>query len=536
MGSITDGLDPDSPFTQLLDLGQSLGGPAWVVIPQVGIAEYITDNASHSSRNKHAAAYTRMHAGLAIRGDTPRLQAGVAYSLRWRGGFGSGRHNSGFSQIGSALAHGIVVPDFLTLDLRGSAREIQRVGVGDVNPDILNRDETTQVYSASVSPDARWRMGSLGTSDLRYAYSRIWVQRNTGPIVTSSGVLGSLTDGTIQMGHYDFHMPETLIARLVSDITGFASDNDIKGQVGPFKRASGEMLNEYLISQTVSFIATGGYESLNSPRFPLASGQGAIWNVGGRWRPNVDSSILLLYGSRDLRTSIRGQAMYQLTPVTSLYASYINGITTSQAVLAGGANNSFFGLNDDGPLTSVGYDDDAGLATLGGNGFGFSGFGGGGFGGLGGGLSLNSSDNFSTHQNGIFRRKVLAGTVNTTIIGEHFTFTAYHAERESLTGPQFIDGVVNLGGLKAVQNLDSNGARLTWSHYLTQNIPLGFQVGYRTNNVDDGKSWNFAVHATYRLSPTLGARARFDSIYHTASAGRSFTDNTLSIALTKTFE
>jgi len=361
------------------------------------------------------------------------------------------------------------------------------------------------------------------------------------PIVTSSGVLGALTDGTMQMAHYDFQMPETVINRLISDITAYAADNDIQGRVGRFKRASGEMINEYLLSESFSAIVTGGYESLNSPRFPLASGQGVIWNVGGRWRPNVDSSILVLYGSHDLRTSLRGEAVYQLTPVTAIYLSYINGITTSQGALTSGANSSFFGLNEDGPLTSVGYDDDAGLATLGrGGGFGGfgGGFGGGGFGGFGGGggFPLFSSDNFSAHQNGIFRRKVISGTITTTVLGEHFSFRAYHAERESLTGPLFIDGVLNLGQVNPVGNLDSTGARLGWTHQLTRLVPVTFQVGYRTDNLNEGESLTFSAHATYRFSPTFGARLRLDSIHHLATARQGFTVNAISIALTKTFE
>ena len=65
---------------------------------------------------------------------------------------------------------------------------------------------------------------------------------------------------------------------------------------------------------------------------------------------------------------------------------------------------------------------------------------------------------------------------------------------------------------------------------------LLLMVGYRTNNIDDGKSWSLIAHVTYRLSATLGARLRFDSIYHQAAAGRGFTANTISVALTKTFE
>jgi uncharacterized protein (PEP-CTERM system associated) len=536
-GSFLDGLDPDSPYTQLLALGSALGGPAWVVIPQASIAQYATDNAAHSNKNRQFGTNTRLRGIVALRGDTPRIQAGLVYSLVYRKGFGATSHNDGLSQVGSGMAHTIAIPDFLFVDVNASAREIQRLPYGDVNFDILNRSETTQVYTASVSPDAKWEMGSLGYSDLRYAYSHIWVERNTGPIVTSSGVLGAITDGTIQMGRYDFHMPETIVTRLVSDVLGMAADHDMQGRIGRFKRASGELINEYAFSESLSGIVVGGYESLNNARFPLASGEGAIWNVGGRWRPNVDSSILVLYGSQDLRTSIRGQATYRITPVTMMYASYVNGITTSQGAYLGATNSSTFGLDDQGPLTSVGYEDDPTISALdGGGSFGFGGFGGGGFGG-GGGFPLFSAGNISATQNGIFRRKAFIAGITTNVVGDRISLRGYHAERESLTGPNFIEGgVLNIGGASPIGNLISTGATLSWTHYVMAVLPVTGFISFKKDNIDNGETWSVGAYATYQISPTFGARLRFDSIYRQAEAGRGFDADVISIQLTKTFE
>ena len=539
MASLIDGLDTESPYSELLSLGSALGGPAWVFVPRVGIAEYLTDNAGHTQTNRRAAAYTHLRASIAARGDTPRIQAGLALSVRYRFGFGgAGSHNNGFATIGSGAAHTIAIQDLLFFDVNGAAREIQRIGYGDVNTEILNRNETTQIYTATASPDVKWRVGSIGTSDLRYAYSHIWVERNTGPIVTTNGVLGSLTDGTVQFGRYDFHMPESILPRLTSDITAYAADHDIQGRVGRFKRAAGELINEYQISDTISGIVTGGYESLNSPRFPLASGQGALWDVGGRWRPNVDSSVLLLWGRQDLKTSVRGEATYQITPETSVYARYINGITTSQGALLSGSNSSFFGADDEGPLTTVGYEDDNTLSTLNGGNFGFSGFGsgGGGFGGTGG-FPISGADNFSAHQNGIFRRKLLALDVINQFGEDRVTFRVYHAERESLTGSNFIDGVLNLTpGITPVGNLNSTGARLSWTRDFQENLPVTVMAGWRDNSINQGQSWSLSGFATYRFAGTLSARLRIDSIYHQEAKGRSFYVDVVSISLTKTFE
>ena len=525
---VTEGLDPDDPLAQLYGLTNEIGGPAWRIIPQVGIAAYITDNASHSSTNREAGAYTHLFGSVAVRGDTPRVQTGLVYSLRYRTGVGGSRGSRGyFSQDGSAIANGVVIPDFLFLDLRASARDIQRIGYGDVNPAILTSADTTQSYLVSASPDVKWRVGSLGTSDLRYSYSHIWFQRNTGPIATSTGTLAPISDGAIQFARFDFRMPETIFVRLFSDVSAYGSDQDFLGGVRRFRRGAAQLINEYEFSNSLSGIATGGYESLSSSTFSRANGQGAIWDVGARWRPNVDSSVLVLYGSHDLKTSIRGEASYQLSPLTTVYLSYTNGVTSSQGALASSGGNSFFGGG--GALTSIGYEDDLTIGGLNGGGLGSGGFGA--FGG-GAGLPFFSSGNFSSLQNGLFRRKLFSGAVTTGVVGDRVTLTVYHVERDSFPGLIILGSSLS----RFIPSLTANGVQAHWLHSFTAAINGGVDAGYRTNTLDDGKTWHAGLHATYRVTPTLHATGRFDSIHYSAGGGNGFSANILSISLAKTFE
>jgi uncharacterized protein (PEP-CTERM system associated) len=530
LSPLTEDLDPDDPFAQLLGLTNEIGGPAWRVVPRVGISEHITDNANHSRRHPSAGAYTTVFGSVALRGDTPRIQTGLGYTVRYRGAGigGSASRSSGFfSQNGSGVANAVVIPEFVFLDLRASARELQRVGYGDVNPDLLTRNESTQSYLVSGSPDIRWRMGNLGTSDLRYAYSHIWFRRNTGLVPTSTGTLAPLSDAAIQFARYDFRMPETVIARLNTDLSAYGSEQDIGSGLRRFKRGTAQMVNEYQFSPSLSAIATGGYESLSSSTFPSANGQGPTWDLGGRWRPNVDSSVVILYGSHDLKTSIRGEASYHLSPLTTIYLAYVNGITTSQGALASSGGNAFFGGG--GALSSIGFEDDLTIGGLNGGGLGFGGFGA--FGGSAG-IPLFSSGNFSSLQNGIFRRKLFSGTVTTHIASDRVSLTVYHVERNSFASLVILgSGIGNI-----VPNLNATGAQVHWLHNVTGRIPVGADFGYRTNSLDDGKTWNLGVHAGYDITPTVHAMARFSSIFHDAGGGNGFTANILSISLVKTFE
>jgi uncharacterized protein (PEP-CTERM system associated) len=530
MGPMAEGLDPQSPYTQLFNLRGDTGGPAWRLVPQASIFEYLSNQAGQT------AAYTTLQGSLALRGDTPRLQTALAAEVDYSTGYTD--NDANFYEYGSAVANGVVVPDFLFLDVTASAYALPRIGYGNVNRNIIRGSDTTQTYVVSASPDAKWRMGNLGTSDLGYTYSRVWADRNTGPIVTSSGVLAPFTGSTVQFAHYDFRMPQTIVTRLMTDISAFGSQEETAG-FDKFKRATGQIINEYQLTDTFAGILTGGYESLSSGQFAAASGQGVLWDVGGRWTPNADSTITLLYGSHDLRTSIRGEAAYQVTPLTSVYLSYINGISTTQGTLAGSGSNAYFGGG--GALTSIGYLDNSTIGALNAGGLGASvlgaGLPAGSFGGTAG-LPLFSPGNVNSLQNGIFRRKVLSGAIDTTLRGERFSLQIYHSEWDSLTGTIFEPGAFLpfLPQGSTIPSMRSTGANLGWFHVINEKIPVGANLSYQVDNIDEAKTWAVGAFAGYRFTDTLNATLRFDSIYRTASGGRGYSLNAISLGLTKTFE
>ena len=67
-------------------------------------------------------------------------------------------------------------------------------------------------------------------------------------------------------------------------------------------------------------------------------------------------------------------------------------------------------------------------------------------------------------------------------------------------------------------------------------LPVTGYISFGKDNIDNGETWSVGAYATYQISPTFGARLRFDSIYRQADAGRGFNADVVSIQLTKTFE
>src|SRR5205823_4782663 len=66
------------------------------------------------------------------------------------------------------------------------------------------------------------------------------------------------------------------------------------------------------------------------------NGKGPIWNAGGRWQPNVDSSILVLYGRSEFSDHFSAEFEWQITPITELTGRYVDGIGNPQSSLLGG--------------------------------------------------------------------------------------------------------------------------------------------------------------------------------------------------------
>jgi hypothetical protein len=514
-GLPTLGSAQDNPYG-VSSTGQApatAGQPAWLIEGRVGDSEIATDNVNHTHDNHQSDLISQFTAGFSVTADTPRLEGTFGYTGNYRTSLNRNGQDR-FSQFGVLNARTTIVPDYFTIDLFGHVTELDRLGSGVANNALLTNNETTQTYTLGASPDVRSRVGDLGFVDLNYYYSQMWTDRNTGPIVTPFGVLGPLTGSKQQRAQAAFQMPGTLDARLQTTFSVDGSEMTT-GRLGTYQRASASMSNEYQLFRDFSLIGVGGWETLSDKQIPSLNGRGPIWDAGGRWQPNVDSSIVVLYGRSELSEHFTANAEWEITPLTSFVARYTDGIGNPQSSLLGG----------------------------------LGGFGGG-FGGFGGGLGsfvlppiintpsgpvmvppnlvgvplLNFPPNGLPQQNNVYRTKMLTANLETMFDDHPIRLSVIHTMRNSLT---------NIGPRE-----DSTTAvYLTSGEPITPDITVNARLGFSTNSVSSGNTYNLGVNASYRFTETLDGSLGYDFILRDASNKTlGFTANAITLRLRKAIQ
>jgi len=511
--------DPDSPFADLLALGNAGGGqggnaPPYLIIPHIGLSEILTDNVRHTHSNRQADLLTLLQVGATVTADTTRLQGVLSYNLDWRQGLRDG-HENRLSQLGYGTAHVTLVQDYLFFDLRAHTSEIDRSGLGTPNPNLATKAESTQTYVVSASPDFRTRVGNLGFADIRYSATKVWFERNTGATVINGIALGPLSDSTHQQAHADFKMPGTLDPRLLTDLSGTMTYTQSSRLLGIYRNYAATLLNEYAVTREISAIAGVGYEKLSNPRFAQLQGEGVTFDGGARWRPNADSSIMLLYGRHDLKSDIAGLVQYKYSDTTFLYGIYTDSITSAQGGVAGNTLNAAFGL--DGPYVGNGFGfyENPAIDELGDN--------------FGSGIPLGLANGFLSGQNDFYRVKSFRAHLHTAILGESIAFAVHYIDSTSLTG------------LRQPPQVTNEGATISWLPYLGQDYSGLLLVGYRHQRPNQGEVLNFAAGVSYHFSASFNGTLRYDFIHNmgnTNFAGPNaggFVVNSLTLRLRKTF-
>jgi uncharacterized protein (PEP-CTERM system associated) len=407
----------------------------------------------------------------------------------------------------------------LFVDLHGTAHEIARDGLGLPNPSLASPADLTQAYSFSVSPDFKTRIGYFGIFDVRYAYSRLWLDNNRELAPDADPFDGSEQ----QQLRADLRMPGTLLPRLLSDIVASGMSSRVKRIQGGFRRAFGELVNEYQITRSISAIGGAGYETFGNKEIEPLNGEGAIWDLGGRWRPNPDSSLMVLYGRHDQETGVSGEIQWRFTPVSAFYAAHTDSITSAQQSFI--ENNFDSLLGPEGPSVGVTFDQNPTISTLknqrdslyrrpqdid-----------------VGSGLPLFEVNNYMPFSRGFFRLKQSRAALYRNIGGDSIYLSAFHLERTSLIND---DSPI----------VKTNGFTLSWSPVLSGRLIARAEAGYRVIEKSDGETSfdrqalaNASGTLTYQVNPSLSASIRYD--YTRRVLAPTVVTNAVSITLGKTF-
>ena len=307
----------------------------------------LTDNPGGSgSKSSGFTPYTAILPSVFLTGDTARLKVRLNYSPAayiYADGGSQNRISQGLN--GSAL--GIIIPDAVFVDARALVSDQARfgglasTGTSTVNNQFLNKNNSVQSSTVSVTPYAQHRFGGWGTAKVGYSIARTVQSTQNNSFANNSGVaeingvpvtavsgLGVANNVTSQRERASFVTGENfgrVNNELVVQLSQYSGGGVYQGAYNNF--VSNEV--GYAITRTIALLAGAGYQRVHFNGNPPYNLNGPTWNVGTRLTPNPDSSITITYGRRDGGNQVQFFGNYSPTARTRFTGSYSTGITTN---------------------------------------------------------------------------------------------------------------------------------------------------------------------------------------------------------------
>jgi len=499
--------------------------PPWGLTENIGIDEIATDNVGETENNRVADLSSLFSAGAVATADSTRLNGILSVTGLYRRNI-KDTGLDGFSGYGYANGQAVIIPASFYFSIHGLMDDLSREG-GGVQNALVQTPQDTHTYSISGSPILSSRIGDIGLNVARYQIGQVWFDNNTGAIETPGFNIGPISSSTDQNAREDFKMAGTIFPRLMSDVSlsGMENDSGALGS-GDFTRVNGELINEFEVTRYASAIGGAGYERLNDNVSPDIDGEGPVWDIGTRLRPNADSFVLLTYGRHDLKSDFAGELSWRLTDLTNIYAAYTDSISNSQQSVIGNTDASQVG--PEGAVSGVTFDqstligtlDDAALNAGPGEEAGGSPL----------GVPLTDINSALPLQNGLFRIKSFRATGRTSLDDDSLSLTLYHMQSTQLTGTgQFGEQVGSV--------VSTEGGTLSWYRTFSYDLSGLASAGYGRSNSGDADTYSAALRLTQTLSESLSAVVSYNFIYrdaHPSSGG--YLQNAITIGLHKTFD
>jgi hypothetical protein len=133
----------------------------------------------------------------------------------------------------------------------------------------------------------------------------------------------------VQTGGHAAFVTGEAFARYNGALQAQATSTAGSGVLQGARRDTASLDNGYAITRNVIALGAFGWEDIHYGGLTPLRIDDATWNVGARFLPNADSSIVIRYGHQDGVNAASVKAAYQATARIRLYASYSRGLTTS---------------------------------------------------------------------------------------------------------------------------------------------------------------------------------------------------------------
>lgn len=308
--------------------------PAWQFTPGIGVKEEWTDNALPGAGQPQASLITIVTPTLAVSGQSARITGALTYApsiYRYNNVPSQNRVGQNFN----GNSHVTLLEEEMFLDLRGFAAE-QSLNAATPPPGTspINKQNQGQSYSFSATPYVTHRFGSWGVVQTGVSVSDT-VQS------ALAGNLPGTSNRSIQIGSVQetasFTSGENF-GRILSNVNLSAAQESGNGPLRGAYSNTATYQAGYAVSHAITALASVGWEDISYGGGNALRINDATWSAGGKYAPNPDTAITLLYGHQDGVTAASLDASYAPTVRTKLFARYSEGITTSaqelQATLA----------------------------------------------------------------------------------------------------------------------------------------------------------------------------------------------------------
>ncbi len=500
-----------TPLTPAAPAPPQGGGtpPAWAITSSLNVSETYIDNVLMISAPRDSDIYTSINPSISIVGDTQRVQATLTYdpNLLIFPGY------SGLNQIdenGAAQATITLVPDTLFLNLQGFASTQDTPG-GSIGPFGYNPAFTEQITSFSIAPYIQHQFGDYGTGKLMYSFN------NTNFGMTGLNGVNSYIPSSSQYPAYfnpfngNLMTTEEQAQFTTGDFLGrlqLQSTADLQ-QYNGFGMGPDSYQNiydnefSYALTHSFALLFGGGWEDINYNMQPDIAIHDAIWDVGFKWKPNADSTVIATYGHKYGLTYPYLDGEYQLTKRTKINANYTEYLDTAPQAIQNNLANST--LLPTGQTTST--------AT---------------------GAPIAIANPFFALEEGLLQTKLFNAGITTTYDRDTFSLTGSHETDYSISV---------VPGLLSYSDRMSYGT-LSWTHTISDDLTAtnSFTYGPMSFYVAGQPAENFTTlqassSLTYTISPTLSAIATYTYMEFLGNLpGVSATANMVTVGLTKTFQ
>lgn len=466
---------------------------AWLITPSIQLSETATDNANFSHTDRKADLSTYINPSLMVTGDTPRTKVDLTYSpIFLRNVVTTNNNRIDQNLFGTGTFS--LVPDALFLNTRASASEGSRSGsFGPIDPVNLRNNDRTQVLAYDAGPEWRFPLIENATGDLRYSIGQTRFYNDTGTIVALDGqtiVSNQISDGTLQdlRLFLDSGDRSNLIAE---QLTAEGTRNRISDGGGTNDTGTIMIESQLRLSPSLQLLGSVGYEDLRYSNFPSADVNDPTWYGGFRWQDAKDSYIQLTYGHRQGYDSFAGDAKYPLTPLTSLFATYSETVTTPQQQILGNLNSGQLNAN------SVVINPQTGLPQA---------------------LLLNEL----SLQNAIYRDRDFRAGVSTLNAPNLYEFDVRYEDYVPIAGLATSDSFV--------------GAEALWQHAMNETTSFTLNGGYFIRQQSDESTVQFQASIGRYMTPTLIGSIGYQFIYGGSNIStRQFYTNSITAYLRKSF-